>query len=462
VTNLDTPTGRSWKELLYLYTRPRVIAMLFLGFSAGLPFPLVFTTLNTWLRDVGIERSTIGFFAWVGLTYSIKVFWSPVVDRIAIPFLTRTLGKRRSWMLLAQCGVIAGLVGIAYSNPITQIVSVAVFAVLIAFSSATQDIAIDAYRIEAVDPEYQGAMAGTYQSGWRIAAALVGGAVSLLLAQYYSWQFSYLFMAACMLVGVITALAIDEPQHSITRDTVDNEARVIKYMERTSRIPASFRNATAWFIGAVICPFAEFFKRNGKWAIVLLLFIGLYRVSDIVMANMAYPLYIDLDFSKAEIAGIAKVFGITMTILGAICGGALVYRIGVLKALLAGAILVAATTLLFAHLSTVGKSLTGLTLVISADNFSGGLAGSAFIAFLSRLTNTAYTATQYALFSSLMTLPAKFISGFSGIIVDTHGYPVFFIYSACLGIPAIMLVIYLMYNRKNIPAPSPGNQRSSD
>ncbi|MBN1379271.1 MAG: MFS transporter [Gammaproteobacteria bacterium] len=432
--------------------------MLFLGFSAGLPFPLVFTTLNTWLRDVGVERTTIGFFAWVGLTYSIKVFWAPVIDRARIPILTGILGQRRSWMLVAQTGVIIGLIGIAYTNPIVQITTVALFSLLIAFSSATQDVAVDAYRIEAVKPELQGAMAGTYQSGWRIAAALVGGAAALYLAEFFSWQVSYLCMAICMGVGVTTVLFIEEPEHSIAREIAMSEERVVNYLERAAHVPNYLRNPTAWFIGAVVCPFAEFFKRNGYWAIVLLLFIALYRVSDIVMANMAYPLYVDLDFSKAEIANVAKIFGITMTIFGAMFGGALVYRIGVLKTLLLGAILVAVTTLLFAQLAVAGKSLAGLALVISADNFSGGLAGSAFIAFLSRLTNTTYTATQYALFSSLMTLPAKFLSGFSGIIVDAHGYPSFFVYSACLGIPAIMLVIYLLYNQHHIPAPSTGDQ----
>ncbi len=453
MSNFNSASKRNWKEILFIYARPRVIGMLFLGFSAGLPFPLVFTTLNTWLRDVGVERATIGFFAWVGLTYSIKVFWAPVVDRLSIPLLTSILGQRRSWMLLAQSVIIIGLLGVAFTEPTLEITHVALLCLLIAFSSATQDIAIDAYRIEAVDPELQGAMAGTYQSGWRIAAQLVGGAVALYIAEYHSWNLAYIIMALSMFVGVVTVLVIREPVHSISRDTLEDEERVVTYLGRTTHTPDVLRIPVAWFIGAVICPFAEFFKRNGRWAIVLLLFIALYRVSDIVMANMAYPLYIDLDFSKSEIANIVKLFGFTMTIAGALTGGILVYRIGVLKSLLVGAILVATTTLLFAQLAIDGKSLNGLMVVISADNFSGGLAGSAFIAFLSRLTNTAYTATQYALFSSLMTLPAKFLSGFSGIIVEAHGYPIFFVYAACLGIPTIMLVIYLLYNQQNIPAP---------
>jgi PAT family beta-lactamase induction signal transducer AmpG len=438
-------TTHSWKAALRIYAEPRIIAMFFLGFAAGLPFPLVFTTLSTWLRDVGIERTTIGFFAWIGITYSIKVFWSPVVDRVSLPGLTHRLGQRRGWMLLAQVGIILGLVGIACTDPTQNIVRIALFGVLIAFASATQDIAVDAYRIEAVSGDLQGPMAGTYQSGYRIAAALVGGAAALYLAEFVSWQVAYLVMAACMGIGMATVLLIQEPPRIINTTTAMNESRVVAYLERTAHVPSFLRMPTAWFIGAVVCPFTDFFQRNGRWAVFLLVFIGLYRISDIVMANMAYPLYIDLGFSKKEIADIAKIFGVAMTIIGALFGGMLVIRQGVMRSLLLGAILVAVTNLLFAQLALGGKSAAGLALVISADNFSAGLAGSAFIAFLSRLTNTAYTATQYALFSSLMTLPAKLLSGVSGIIVDAHGYSVFFMYAAGLGVPAIVLVLYLLY-----------------
>jgi PAT family beta-lactamase induction signal transducer AmpG len=440
-------TDHSWKSALQIYAEPRIIAMFFLGFAAGLPFPLVFTTLSTWLRDVGIERATIGFFAWIGITYSIKVFWSPVVDRLPLPGLTRRLGQRRGWMLLAQLIIAAGLVGMAYTDPTVNIVGMALFGVLVAFASATQDIVVDAYRIEAVTPDLQGPMAGTYQSGYRIAAALVGGAAALYLAEFVSWQAAYLAMAGCMGIGIVTVLLIKEPPRAITSATVLNEARVVAFLERSAHLPGVLRVPAAWFIGAVVCPFIDFFQRNGRWALFLLVFIALYRISDIVMANMAYPLYIDLGFSKKEIADVAKIFGVGMTIAGALFGGVLVIRLGLLRSLLLGAILVAATNLLFAQLALGEKSLLGLALVISADNFSAGVAGSAFIAFLSRLTNTAYTATQYALFSSLMTLPAKLLSGISGIVVEDHGYAVFFTYAAVLGVPAILLVLYLMYGR---------------
>lgn len=439
---MRTVTG--WRGAFAVYTKPRVIGMLFLGFTAGLPLPLVFTTLSTWLRDVGVDRTTIGFFAWIGITYSIKVVWSPVVDRAPLALLTRHMGQRRGWMLLAQAGIALGLIGMAFTDPTQDIVAMALFALLVAFASATQDVAIDAYRIEAVAGELQGAMAGTYQTGYRIAAALVGGAGALYLADFASWTVSYLVMTISMAVGVVTVLIIREPEKAVDRNTVMGEQRVVDYLERAAHVPNALRIPVAWFIGSVICPFTEFFQRNGRWALLILLFIGIYRISDIVLGNMAYPFYIDMGFSKTEIANIAKLFGVVMTIIGAMAGGLLVTRFGVMRILLLAAIFVAVTNLMFAQLATVGHSLSGLALVISADNFSGGLAGSAFIAYLSRLTNTAYTATQYALFSSLMTLTPKIISGFSGLIVDHYGYVNFFIYASATGVPAILLVLYLM------------------
>lgn len=437
----------SWREAFTVYLKPKVLGMFFLGFAAGLPFPLVFTTLSTWLRDVGVERATIGFFAWIGLTYSIKIFWAPVVDRAPLLFLTRFFGQRRGWMLFGQVGVITGLIGMSMVDPTQHIVVMALFALLVAFASATQDIAIDAYRIEAIEAEYQGAMAATYQAGWRIAAGLVGGAAALYIADFTSWSVSYWSMALAMCVGVATVILIREPEHDVNRETLLGEQRVVDFLERTTHIPNALRMPVAWFIGAVICPFTEFFQRNGQWALMILLFIGIYRISDIALANMAYPFYIDMGYSLSEIASIAKVFGVAMSITGAMVGGILVVRYGIMPMLLAGAVLVIITNLFYAQLAITGKTLFGLAVVLSADNFTGGLAGSAFIAYLSRLTNTAYTATQYALFSSLMTLFPKFISGFSGLVVDAYGYVAFFVYVSTLGIPAVFLVLYFMKSK---------------
>lgn len=436
--------GLSWSEAVSVYSKPRVIGMLFLGFAAGLPFPLVFTTLSTWLAQIGISKTIIGFFAWVGITYSIKILWAPVVDRMPLPFITRWFGQRRSWMLLAQAGIIAGLLGMAWTDPAQHITGMALFALLVAFSSATQDITIDAYRIEAVQDEYQGAMAAMYQAGWRIAAALVAGAAALYLSDFFSWSVAYTVMAASMAVGVITVLVISEPERNINELTYLQEQRVIDFLETTAHIPDILRMPVAWFIGAVVCPFTEFFQRNSRNALLLLFFIGIYRISDIVLGNMSHPFYIDMGYTVIEIANVAKILGVAMTLLGAFIGGVLVVRYGILRILLLGAVLVSVTNLMFALLAQNGHSLAGLAIVLSSDNFSGGLASTAFIAYLSSLTNKAYTATQYALFSSLMTLGPKFISGFSGMVIDAEGYIFFFSYAAALGVPAILMVLYLM------------------
>ena len=443
---------RSWLEAISIYTRPRVIAMVFLGFAAGLPFLLVFSTLTYWLSDAEVDKTTIGFFTWIGITYSIKVFWAPVIDRLPVMMLSRLLGQRRAWMLLAQCTIALGLAGMALTDPTTQLTQLALLALLVAFGSSTQDISVDAWRIEAVDRDLQGAMAATYVLGYRV-ALLVAGAGALYLAEFHSWPFAYLSMAALMGVGILTTLVIREPQHARDAQTAALEQKLeqaIGIRNRQSR----WQRLVAWFSDAVVSPFVEFFHRNGALAILVLLLVGAYKLSDITMGAMAGPFYLDLGFSKTEIANITKVFGFFMTIAGASLGGVLVVRFGILRPLLAGAILVASTNLLFVWLANSEPDLTSLAVVISADNLSGGFATSAFIAWLSSLVNKTYTATQYALFSSLMTLPAKFVGGFSGVVVDAAGYATFFLYAGLLGIPAILLVTVLMYRQQAEPATS--------
>ncbi len=430
------PGWSGWKDAALVYTRPRVVTMIFLGFSAGLPFLLVFSTLSAWLRDVGIDLATIGFFSWIGITYSVKVFWAPVVDHLRLPFLTNRLGKRRSWMLLAQLFVVAGILAMSFTSPTQQIILIATFALIVAFGSATQDICIDAYRIEAVEVKYQGAMAAAYVFGYRV-ALLFAGAGAFYIAEAYGWMQAYICMAAGMCVGVVTTLIISEPAASNHGNNAENTQPGLKtHSEKIKR----------WFIHAVIDPFVDFFQRNGKYGITILLLIGAYKLSEITMGAMANPFYIDLGFSKKEIADITKVFGFFMTIFGAALGGIFVTRYGLHKPLLGGCVLIILTNLLFVLLAITEPNLVTLALVVSADNLSGGFATSAFIAYLSSLTNRAYTATQYALFSSLMTLPAKFISGFSGIVAGSAGYALFFLYAAALGVPALLLIIYLFNN----------------
>jgi PAT family beta-lactamase induction signal transducer AmpG len=427
--------NKSWRSAFSIYVQPRVRGMIFLGFSAGLPFLLVFSTLSAWLRDEGVERSVIGFFSWIGVTYSIKVFWAPVVDRLALPFLTKFLGKRRSWMLLAQLGIVVGLVGMGSSDSHSQLQQIALFAVWVAFCSATQDVVVDAYRIESVNPEYQGAMAATYVLGYRI-ALLVAGAGAFYIADYASWKVAYFVMAVAMSVGLVTTLCLKEPDHKHFDGRL-SENVTVKRQNIWRRLSISF-------VDAVLHPFVEFFGRNGKVGLLILMLIAVYKMSDITMGVMANPFYLDLGFSKKDIADISKVFGFFMTIAGAAMGGVLVVRYGIMRPLLLGAVMVAATNLLFAVLAVSDPNLLLLAGVISADNLSGGIATSVFIAYLSSLTSTAYTATQYALFSSLMTLPAQLLGGFSGVVVDSYGYTVFFIYASTVGLPAIVLVLLLM------------------
>ena len=427
-----------WRQAFSVYSKPRVIAMLFLGFSAGVPLFLVFGTLSVWLRREGIDRTTIGYISWVAILYGFKFVWAPLVDRLQLPFLTRWLGQRRSWMLLAQCGVLAGLWLMASNNPAVQLSALVAAALLVAFSSATQDISIDAWRIEAVSTDLQGAMAATYQLGYRLGLILAGGG-ALVIAGNYSWNIAYFVMGCAMLIGMVTTLSVAEPE------------RILRQPSGDQGMHGLHRLAT-WFVGAVAHPFVEFFRRNGVMAIAILLFIGLFRISDITMGVMTGPLYVDMGFTDEQIGWVSKTFGVIVTIVGALLGGVLVMRYGIMRMLIVAAALVVATNLVFAWLATQGPEILWLALVITADNLSGGIAGSTFIAYLSSLTNRAYTATQYALFSSLMLLPAKFIGGFSGKVVDDYGYIHFFLYAGLLGIPAILLAIYLLSRKDRLPA----------
>tara|TARA_Y100000588_G_scaffold395238_1_gene521692 strand:+ start:3709 stop:4989 length:1281 start_codon:yes stop_codon:yes gene_type:complete len=406
---------------LGIYLKPEVISMLFLGFSAGLPFPLVFATLTTWLASVEIGIAEISMFAWVGIVYAIKFLWAPIVDRLSLPFLSRSLGRRRSWMLSTQFAVLLGLLIISSINPTENLSLFAVLSVLIAFSSATQDIAIDAYRIEIINNRFQGAMAAAYQLGYRL-AVLIAGAGTLYIAAFNTWNFAYKVMAFFMLVGIITTLLIREPRLQ-------------------SRKKGS---AMTWMKEAVIEPFSEFFFRNGYWSIFLLMMIGMYRVSDLILGIVANPFFLDVGFELTEIASTTQVFGIGVTIFGAFVGGLAVAKYEIGRPLILGSILLVITNLFYIFLIGSGPDIRYLILTISVDNFALGFSGSVFIAFLSSLTSRKYTATQYALFSSLMTLPGKAISGFSGQFIEAVGWYNFFLYTALAGVPAIIFTFIVV------------------
>ena len=421
----------SWLQAFKIYLEPPSLRMLALGFSAGLPLLLVLGTLSFWLREAGIDRTTIGYLSWVGLAYAFKWTWAPLVDRLPIPLLTRVLGRRRSWLLLAQVAIILGLVAMSFNDPKVALEPVVWGALAVAFGSATQDIALDAFRIESAQTEKQGALAAAYQTGYRLAMIWAGAGVLWVAAraevpnaaayQHAAWQTAYLVMAASMLPGMLIVLFSKEP------------ARVV--------LPAA-KNAAEWVQSAVVEPFADFLRRYGRQAVLILALIAIYRISDIVMGIMANPFYVDMGYTKDEVAAVTKIYGVVMTLVGAFVGGVLSMRFGVMRILMLGAVLSAASNLLFAWLGSRGHDVLALTFVISADNLSSGIASAAFIAYLSSLTNVNYSATQYALFSSMMLLLPKYLAGFSGKFVDAFGYSNFFTATALLGLPVLVLVAW--------------------
>jgi PAT family beta-lactamase induction signal transducer AmpG len=365
----------------------------------------------------------------VGLAYAFKWVWAPLVDRLPLPPLTTLLGRRRGWLLLAQCMVMAGLAGMAWLDPRAGLEPLVACALLTAFGSATQDIALDAFRIESAPTRKQAALAAAYQTGYRIAMIWAGAGVLWIAAwneiagttgyQNTGWKTAYLVMAASMSLGVLTVLLSPEPVRRA--------------------LPAP-RNAAQWLEEVLIEPFADFIRRYRWHAVLILALISIYRISDVVMGIMANPFYVDMGFTKDQVATVSKIYGVVMTLVGAFVGGVLSVRFGVMRVLMLGAVLSAGSNLLFAWLATRGHDLGALVFVVSADNLAGGIASSAFIGYLSSLTNVNYSATQYALFSSMMLLLPKFIAGYSGSFVDAYGYKAFFTSTALLGLPVLVLV----------------------
>ena len=387
------------------------------------------------MREAGVERASIGFFSWVTLAYGLKWIWAPVIDRTQVPVLGRILGRRRGWLLLCQFCLIFAIGLMAMTDPQQQLFQMAIAAILVAFCSATQDIVIDAFRIESGSQEQQAAMAASYMVGYRLAIIMATAGTLFIAAQiqtiegydYASWQIAYIIMAGMMFVGITATLCSPEPPSNLE-----------------SKISHSDRNIWQKFIHTFITPVLDLVVRYRWHAIVLLVLVCTYRISDIVMGVMANVFYVDMGYSKLEIAQISKIYGVIMTLVGAFFAGGLINRFGILKILLAGALLSAATNILFILLSQASHNLSLLTLVISVDNLSAGIAMAALIAFLSSLTSKEFTATQYAWLSSAMLLLPKFLGGFSGVWMDSLGYSQFFTMTALLGIPTILAILYLM------------------
>jgi PAT family beta-lactamase induction signal transducer AmpG len=430
-----------WSQAAKVYLQPRILSMLFLGFGSGLPYYLVYSTLSAWLRQEGIVRTTIAMLSWVGLIANLKFLWAPVVDRVPLPGLGRLLGRRRSWMLFGQLGIIAALAYMSQAQPALHLMPVVVGALLLASFMATQDIAMDAWRIESAPDSQQGAMASTYQIGYRV-AIICSTAGALHLANVDGWHVSYATMAGLGLVGVITTLLVREPHPRVAALGEHQEQRVREWLAHRAHWPPFARSVGAQFIGAVVCPLTDFLGRyRAVTAAMLLLLIGSYRLTDFSMGGMANTFYIDHHYTLDEIATVVKTIGLALSMVGVVLSGLVITRYGIVRALVLGSCLIISSNLAFAWLATTsGPTLIGLGFANGLDAMALALHGTALIAFLSALTSARYTATQYALFSSLYALPAKLLEGLSGRVVDHFGYPHFFIYTASLSIPALLLL----------------------
>lgn len=427
-TSAPVSENKTFLESLGSYLRARSIVMLLLGFSAGLPFYMIYQNLSLWLAEAGVDKGEIGLFAWTGFAFSFKFLWAPVVDRAPIPVLEKMVGRRRAWMAAAQIGVALTLLAMSAADPSGNLFYVAAIAVAMAFAAATQDIAIDAWRIEAATDEEQGVMAAMYQYGYRV-AIMVAGAGALFVADSVNWPAAYQFMALLMGVGLLTALFAPKVE--------------VREYEPPPRAPFAETLSKS-----VIGPFRDFFQRYGVHALVILLFIALFRVPDFLMGYMAGPLYIELGYDKATIGSIRSIVGLFATLFGVFLGGVIVARFDFRWSLLFGVVSQSVTNLVYSWLALSDASVGALAFAVVSDNIAYGAAGTILIAYMSSLTNTAFTATQYALFSSFYALPGKFVGGFSGFMVEAVGFAWFFVITALIGIPGAILVFFLKQSEK--------------
>ncbi len=421
---------------LSIYSNPRMIAMLALGFSSGLPFLLTGATLSYWLRDEGSSLKAIGFISWVGLAYSLKFLWAPLIDRTSPPFLS-VLGRRRSWMLLAQIAVGAGLLAMAAFGTSKGLVLLGAIALFVAFSSATQDIVIDAWRIEsAANDEEQGLLTSAYQLGYRI-ALLATDALILIAANYVGWAMSYAAYGVAMAIGIAATLFAPEPK----RGDAAIESRLKKTPLETLR----------GIFDAIAGPFIAFFRAHGWFALLMLAAIALYQLPYFVMGPMANPFYHDIGLSKVYVGEVRGTVGLIASFVGIAAAGAFVVRFGSVRALIVGGVVLAIATAAFAMLAVGKPDNLIFAAVMAGDSFSISFAGVALVSYLSSLTSLGYTATQYALLSSAYTWAGKVLKGFSGAFIDglkaSHGlmgaYEIFFIGAGAIGIPAIVLFMIL-------------------
>jgi MFS transporter, PAT family, beta-lactamase induction signal transducer AmpG len=424
------PGSKDWRATVAVYSSRRMVIVLLMGLASGLPLLLTLSTLSYWLSKVGVDKTTIGLFALVGIPYSFKFVWAPIIDHVRLPVLSAWLGRRRGWLLLLQACLAVAILIMGMTDPTLAPLTVAAAAVAVAFFSASQDIVIDAYRIEILHEEEQGAGAAATQTGYRV-GLIIAGAGAIALSDFIGWPAIFTLLAAIIVVCMVVTLLAPEPAEP-ARAPVAAERRIDA--DRLALL-------TQWIKRAVIDPFADFMGRRG-W-LVILAFVLLYKFGDAIGGVMANPFYNELGFTGVEIASISKVFGVVMTVVGAIAGGALVARIGLFKALVVGGILQAVTNLLFALLAVTGKDLTMLAVAIGADNFTGGLGSAAFVAYLSSLCNRAFTGTQYALLTSFMAAGRTMLSSGGGWLADHMDWASFFVLTTFLAIPGLLLLFWL-------------------
>jgi PAT family beta-lactamase induction signal transducer AmpG len=414
--------------------QPKVAVMLALGFSSGLPFFLSGNTLGYWLRDEGTTLAAIGFLSWVGLAYSLKFLWAPIIDRTDAPIAGR-LGRRRGWMVVSQLCVAAGLAALGAAGLRAGLATVGIFALVVAFSSSTQDIVVDAWRIEAAaDSDELGLLSAAYQLGYRL-AVLVTEALILISANHFGWRISYGAMAILMGIGVAASLAATEPLRVVTRE---------------SSTAAPLWTARG-FVDAVVGPFTQFFHTYGWLALLMLAMISFYQLPEYVMGPMANPYYHDLGLSKDVVGAVRASIGLVSTLIGISAGGFCALKFGYLRTLVAGVVLKMLVIANFATLAYTGPDVRVFGAVMFADNFGIGFAGVALVTYMSSLTSIGYTATQYALLSSAYTYVGKFAKGFSGVLVEhfaagrtlLQGYALFFLVAGLLGLPALVLCVFL-------------------
>ncbi len=503
--------GQSWRETFVAFFERRLIAVLFLGFSSGLPLALTAATLQARQTEAGIDLTTIGFFALVGIAYSLKFLWSPLIDRSLPPGPFRRLGHRRGWTLMIQIALMAAIAILGLIDPAASPVLTALMAVVVAFLSASQDIVIDAYRIELLDDEQQGAGAAMTQYGYRL-GMLVSGAGALFLAEYYSWSLAYLVMAVLIGVGMATVLMTREPGRSplskgIARAGPEGEPSfalrlglisglaalailvflgtrdwvlapldwpkwagnviatllaaalpvlIVAFLPRPATETGNYAALHRWLDEAVKRPFQDMGTRRG-WALILL-FIVLYKLGDAVLGTMATPFYLKIGFTKLEIAEISKIFGLVATLLGVYIGGNMVMRLGLGRTLLITGALQATSNLMFAWQAHVGHDIHWLYVTIGIENLTGGMGSAAFVAYLSGLCNVAFTATQYALFSSLAALGRTVIASPMGAIAEEVGWVLYFLLSTAMALPGLLLLLFML---RRFPATIEGTRREA-